>query len=194
MTELKCFRLSKGNGLDGTNRNSSRSVVHFGSTIGGHILHTFRIFLDRYICWDQGCTLNKLLFPCARHDGQCGPAVAQSLCNCGIQIQHGAAVAEQEGSPRDSFLQTPGVLQMDRGEKAQNYREYLTEIMAGIIWRYFFHDSQKQVVSKTAEVIMCGFLNGWLLARMFWLTCSTLAKRMGITVILLVLSSTKVLI
>lgn len=83
---------------------------------------------------------------------------------------------------------------MDRGEKAQNYREYLTEIMAGIIWRYFFHDSQKQVVSKTAEVIMCGFLNGWLLVRMFWLTCSTLAKRMGITVILLVLSSTKVLI
>lgn len=40
MTELKCLRLSKGNGLDG-NGNFSRSVVHFGSVLHGHILHAF---------------------------------------------------------------------------------------------------------------------------------------------------------
>ena len=43
MTESQCFRLSKGNGLDGSNSNSSRSDVHFGSPLDGHILHAFRI-------------------------------------------------------------------------------------------------------------------------------------------------------
>lgn len=45
MPELKCFTLSKGNGLDGSNRNSSRSVVHFGSTLDGQTLHACRIII-----------------------------------------------------------------------------------------------------------------------------------------------------